>query len=59
MANKPNLVKILMSRIDALEQLLVCYRIGKNPTEKLHNQLDKTKKALLDNALEIVKAGGD
>ena len=56
---KVNLIKILMSRIDALEQLLVCYRVGKNPTEKLHTRLDKTKKALLANSLEIIKAGGD
>lgn len=52
-----NLVKILMARIDALELLLVCYRLKKPPSEKLHTKLAKTKKALLDNALEIVKEG--
>jgi allophanate hydrolase subunit 1 len=36
----------LEERIEALKQLLVCYRIGKLPTEKLHQLLDKTKKAL-------------
>ena len=36
----------LVERIDALEELLVCYRIGRRPTEKLHKKLDKTKAAL-------------
>ena len=28
-------IKILKERNKALEQLLVCYRVGKNPSEKL------------------------
>lgn len=40
--------KKLKARIEALEQLLVCYRIGKNPSEKLHKMLDKTKQELGD-----------
>lgn len=36
-------VTALLERIDALEGLLVCYRIGKNPTESLHRKLDRTK----------------
>ena len=36
----------LVDRIEALEELLVCYRIGRRPTEKLHKKLDKTKAAL-------------
>ena len=34
-------------RIEALEQLLVCYRIGKQPTEKLHDELERTRVALV------------
>ncbi len=34
------------ARIEALEGLLVCYRIGKQPTEKLHRQLEHTRAAL-------------
>jgi len=49
------MVKLLWERIDALEQLLVCYRVGKNPTERLHTKLEKTKKTMEDNALEILK----
>ena len=52
-----DIIKLLWRRIDALEQLLVCYRVGKNPTEKLHTKLEKTKKAMEDNALEILKGG--
>jgi len=52
MENKEK-VKILWARIDALEQLLACYRVGKNPTEKLFTKLDKTKKAIEDNILEL------
>lgn len=33
-------------RIEALEQLLACYRIGKPPSESLHRRLDKTRAVL-------------
>lgn len=33
-------------RVEALEALLVCYRLGKQPSEALHQKLAKTKKAL-------------
>lgn len=36
----------LEERIEATEQLLVCYRVGKNPSEALHRKLEKTKQAL-------------
>ena len=36
----------LRERNVALEELLVCYRIGRRPTEKLYRKLDKTKQAL-------------
>ncbi len=36
----------LKARNEALEQLLVCYRVGKNPSEALHRKLEKTKQAL-------------
>ena len=39
-------IKILKERNEALEQLLICYRVGKNPSEKLHKMLDRTKQAL-------------
>lgn len=48
-------LKILWARIDALEKLLVCYRVGRSPSEKLHVELDKTKKVLENNALELLK----
>ena len=51
-----DIIKLLWNRIDALEQLLVCYRIDKRPSEKLFTKLEKTKKAMEDNALEISKA---
>ena len=35
----------LVERIKALEELLTCYRIGRNPTETLHRKLDETKQA--------------
>ena len=34
--------EIAKARVDALESLLVCYRVGKQPTEKLHSQLSKS-----------------
>ena len=39
-------MKILWDRIDALEQLLACYRVGGSPTEKLHKKLNSTRKAI-------------
>lgn len=33
----------LILRTEALEKLLVCFRISKPPSEKLFAQLDKTK----------------
>lgn len=38
-------LRIAVARVEALEALLVCYRIGKYPTEKLHVQLEKSKKS--------------
>ena len=38
----------LQKRNEALEELLVCYRLQKRPPEKLFNKLDKTKQALKD-----------
>ncbi len=38
--------KLLKERLEALEALLICYRVQKNPSEKLHKKLDKTKRAL-------------
>lgn len=36
-------VRTLLARIDALEGLLVHYRIGKPPSERLHEKLAYTK----------------
>ena len=36
----------LRERVDALESLLVCYRVGKRPTEALLKKLDTTRAAL-------------
>lgn len=33
----------LLRRIDALEKLLVCFRIGRSPSGKLFDELDRTK----------------
>lgn len=33
----------LLGRIDALESLLVCYRIGKRPSERLFDRLKRTE----------------
>ena len=46
-------LKILWARIDALNQLLVCYRVGRCPSEKLFTKLAKTEKDIEDNALEL------
>ncbi len=39
---RDELVKIAESRINAQSDLLVCYRIGKRPSEKLHGRLNKS-----------------
>ena len=36
----------LRERNDALEKLLVCFRIGRAPSEKLHRELERTREAL-------------
>ncbi|KKN26357.1 hypothetical protein LCGC14_0875420 [marine sediment metagenome] len=51
-----NIIKLLWRRIDALEKLLICYRVEVRPSEKLFTELEKTKKAMENNALEILKA---
>lgn len=51
-----SIIKLLWRRIDALERLLVCYRLDKRPTEKLFTELEKTKKTIEDNTLEILRA---
>jgi len=38
--------KRLRERLDAVEELNVCYRLGRQPSEKLHRKLEKTKQAL-------------
>jgi len=38
-------VKALLERIDDLLWLLVCYRIGSRPPEKLFDRLDRSKVA--------------
>lgn len=35
----------LMSEIDCLERLLVCYRLNKRPSDALLNKLEKLKEA--------------
>ena len=41
-----------LARIAALEGLLVCYRVGKQPSERLHRELARTRsrmEALFDD----------
>jgi predicted RNase H-like nuclease (RuvC/YqgF family) len=38
----------LGDRRDALERLLACYRSGSQPSEKLHRDLERTRRALSD-----------
>lgn len=38
--------QVYEDRIAALEAMLVCYRVGKRPTERLHQRLEATKIAL-------------
>ena len=42
-AQRDELFKIAESRINAQSDLLVCYRIGKRPSEKLHGRLNKSE----------------
>ena len=51
--NNSEKLKILWARIDALEQLLVCYRVGKRPSEKLFTKLNRTEKDIKNNVLEL------
>lgn len=44
---------ILKQRIEALEGLLACYRIQRPPTEKLHKELQRTREAVKELALQI------
>ena len=39
-------VQLLDARLDAVEKLNVCYRLGKHPSETLWADLEKTEKAL-------------
>lgn len=36
-------IDALLERIDALQELLICYRVGKNPSERLRDKLERTK----------------
>jgi len=38
--------KQLKLRVEALDELLVCYRVGKRPSEQLFAKLEKSKQAL-------------
>ena len=40
--------KRLKELVEAKDELLVCYRLGRRPTEKLMKKLDKLKAALAD-----------
>jgi hypothetical protein len=40
-----NQIDDLLARIDALQDLILCYRIGKNPTENTHKRLAETRRA--------------
>lgn len=39
----------LREGINAKDELLICYRLGKRPSEKLFNKLDKLDKLLEEN----------
>ena len=43
-AENKRLREIANRRIKALEELLVCYRIGRQPSEKLFKELEVTEK---------------
>lgn len=43
-----DLEQAALDRIEALEQLLVCFRIGKRPTNKLHDELARTLAAVTE-----------
>ena len=38
--------EILRKRVECLEELLVCYRVGRRPPENLMGRLDNNKKQL-------------
>src|SRR5215469_9702681 len=40
--------RMLVRRIKAQEELLVCYRLGKRPSEKLFREMDATRTAVDD-----------
>lgn len=42
------LENIALARIAALENLLVCYRIGKQPSQRLFKELERTKTRLAE-----------
>ena len=44
--------KVLRERLDAVEALTACYRLQRSPTEKLFKRLEKTKQALIEQALK-------
>ena len=44
--------KVLRERLDAVEDLAACYRLQRSPTEKLFKRLEKTKQALIEQALK-------
>ena len=56
-AAAPDLLDAGKARIKALENLLVCYRIGKRPTEKLHDRLDQSRSSW-ENAIAKAEGGG-
>jgi len=33
-------------RCVALDQLLICYRLGRDPSERLHRELERTREAV-------------
>jgi hypothetical protein len=40
------LIRQMVDAVEAKDELLVCYRIGRQPSEKLFRKLDKAKIAL-------------
>ena len=43
-AEGERIINVADSRIEGLQRLLACYRLGKNPTEKLFSLLEKSEK---------------
>jgi hypothetical protein len=50
-------LELAKRRIDALQKLLSCYRVGKRPSEKLLDELDVTES--LWSALVMDRSGND